>query len=397
MRHFDYISKDKEAAVFYQAPVRFTKDSGREMLANSLGATLYMPGTRTSICADILSNKHDGLTSLVLCLEDAISDKEIGKAEWNVITQLQQLAMNIEKGLLSYEDLPLIFIRVRNKEQMQFVSEQLGSSLAMLTGFVFPKFSFDCGQRYLDTLHALNATNSLNLYGMPILETAEIIYKETRLSALLDIKQLLDQNFNNILNVRMGATDFSGLFGIRRSSDTTIYDIAVIRDCIADIVNLFARSEKEYTVSGPVWEYFKKGDRIFKPQLRQSPFESMGKEGLSFREGMLNQYLDGLIKEVNLDKNNGLTGKTVIHPTHIKPVHALSVITFEEYMDAKSIIESANGAAGVMKSQHSNKMNEIKPHYNWAKKIIAKANSYGVFHDHNSYIDILTEPETLYI
>ncbi|RFU69042.1 citrate lyase subunit beta [Peribacillus saganii] len=367
------------------------------MLANSLGATLYMPGTRTSICADILSNKHDGLTSLVLCLEDAISDKEIGKAEWNVITQLQQLAMNIEKGLLSYEDLPLIFIRVRNKEQMQFVSEQLGSSLAMLTGFVFPKFSFDCGQRYLDTLHALNATNSLNLYGMPILETAEIIYKETRLSALLDIKQLLDQNFNNILNVRMGATDFSGLFGIRRSSDTTIYDIAVIRDCIADIVNLFARSEKEYTVSGPVWEYFKKGDRIFKPQLRQSPFESMGKEGLSFREGMLNQYLDGLIKEVNLDKNNGLTGKTVIHPTHIKPVHALSVITFEEYMDAKSIIESANGAAGVMKSQHSNKMNEIKPHYNWAKKIIAKANSYGVFHDHNSYIDILTEPETLYI
>ncbi|WP_180954238.1 HpcH/HpaI aldolase/citrate lyase family protein [Bacillus sp. M6-12] len=397
MRHFEYISKDKEAAVFYQAPLRFTKDSDRELLAHSLGATLYMPGIRASICADIVSRKHDGLTSLVVCLEDSISDKEVEKAEWNLITQLQQLSMNIEKGLLSYEDLPLIFIRVRNEVQMRFVAEQLGNSLAMLTGFVFPKFSFEGGQKYLDTLHSINASNHLHLYGMPILETAEVIYKETRMSALLEIKQLLDQNFVNILNVRIGATDFSGLFGIRRSSDTTVYDISVIRDCIADIINMFARSEQEYTVSGPVWEYFKKGDRIFKPQLRQSPFESMGKEGLSFRKGILNQYLDGLIKEVNLDKNNGLTGKTIIHPTHIKPVHALSVITFEEYMDAKSILESADGLAGVMKSRHSNKMNEIKPHYNWAKKIITKAKSYGVFHDHNSYIDLLTEPETLYI
>ncbi|PLR98738.1 HpcH/HpaI aldolase/citrate lyase family protein [Bacillus sp. T33-2] len=397
MRHFNYLSKEKEA-IFYQMPHDFSKDSEREMLANSLGAVLYMPGTRISICDEIISGKHDGLTSMVLCLEDAVSDREVERAEWNVVAQLRQLSSIIDDGLFAYEQLPLIFIRVRSADQMDMISGQLGSSMNVITGFVFPKFSSNNGVGFLDRLNEINGKNGPNLYGMPILETPEIIYKESRMNELLGIKQLLDENYGNILNVRMGATDFCGLFGIRRSSDSTIYDITVIRDCIADIVNVFARSQKEYTVSGPVWEYFNKGERVFKPQLRQTPFQSsMGQEGLSIRKGMLNQNLDGLIKEVIMDKNNGLTGKTIIHPTHIKPVHAFSVVTFEEYMDAVSIVENANGEAGVMKSMHANKMNEVKPHYNWAKKILAKAKSYGVFHDQNSYIDLLTETEAVYV
>ena len=107
--------------------------------------------------------------------------------------------------------------------------------------------------------------------------------------------------------------------------------------------------------------------------------------------------MDGLIKEVLLDKNNGLTGKTIIHPTHIKPVHAFLVVSYEEYMDAISILEGIGGESGVLKSHFSNKMNEMKLHYNWAIKIVSRAKIYGVYHEQCSYIDLLTEQEPIHI
>lgn len=91
---------------------------------------------------------------------------------------------------------------------------------------------------------------------MPILETAKVIQKESRMDELIGIKNLLDRYKEHILNVRIGATDFCGLYGIRRSADTTVYDIAVLRDCISDIINVFQRFDSPYVVSGPVWEYF---------------------------------------------------------------------------------------------------------------------------------------------
>ncbi|WP_028389846.1 HpcH/HpaI aldolase/citrate lyase family protein [Bacillus cihuensis] len=398
MKHFNYLTKDREEKIFYRMPIEFSKDSEKELLALSLGACLYMPGTRLSICADIVNQKHDGLVSMVLCLEDAVSDNEVYQAELNVIAQLQQLHMQLESGAIMIDELPIIFIRVRSEKQMRYVAEHLGSSIHVLAGFVFPKFTAENGQGYIAALRDLNDQYGIRLYGMPILESAEVIYKESRISSLLSIKQLLDEHFDCILNVRMGATDFCGLYGIRRSSDSTIYDISVVRDCIADIVNVFGRSEKEYVVSGPVWEYFYREERVLKPQLRQTPFmNSLGKEGLSLRKEFLNEYLDGLIQEVLLDKNNGLTGKTVIHPTHIKPVHAFSVVSYEEYMDAISILEGIGGESGVLKSQFSNKMNEMKPHYNWAIKIVSKAKIYGVYHEQCSYIDLLTEQEQICI
>ncbi|MFB8733061.1 HpcH/HpaI aldolase/citrate lyase family protein [Bacillus sp. SL00103] len=66
---------------------------------------------------------------------------------------------------------------------------------------------------------------------------------------------------------------------------------------------------------------------------------------------------------------NGIHGKTVIHPTHLKPVQSMYVVTKEEYMDALNILEHADGTVGVMKSTFSNKMNETKPHYRWAEHI----------------------------
>lgn len=231
-----------------------------------------------------------------------------------------------------------------------------------------------------------------SLYAMPILETKKIIEKETRMDELLSIKKVLDNYKHLILNVRIGATDFCGLYGIRRNAETTVYDVAIIRDCISDIVNVFTRVDSAYVVSGPVWEYFTTKERVLIPQLRETPFRKRyGKAGMNMRTQLIDKHMDGLIREVMMDITNGLTGKTIIHPTHIKPVQALNVVSYEEYLDACNIIESNNGEIGVVKSSFSNKMNEIKPHLYWAQKIILKSKVYGVFHEGFTYIDLLKQ------
>jgi citrate lyase beta subunit len=389
MRYFTYFFEEEVNQFFYQKPGYFDKFSERELLAYGLGATLYMPATRSNIHQDILSKKHEGLTSIVLDLEDAVGDRDVDMAERLLCKELLKLYEEFLKGFLSSNDLPLLFIRIRNLEQFQRIIATLGDALKLLTGVVLPKFSAETDEELLREVKRVHSDEH-PFYAMPIIETAKVIHKETRLEELMMIKRLLDQNKRYILNVRIGATDFSGLYGIRRSADTTVYDIGVVRDCISDIINVFGRLDSPYVISGPVWEYFSSGKRILKPQLRQTPFkEKYGFEGLKWRTDLIDHNIDGLIKEVLMDIANGLTGKTIIHPSHIKVVQALNVVTFEEYTDAKNIIAASIEQAGVIKSDFANKMNEIKPHYHWASKIILKSKLFGVLHAEYSNIDLI--------
>ncbi|MEH7500521.1 HpcH/HpaI aldolase/citrate lyase family protein [Neobacillus drentensis] len=389
MEFFTYFYKDEIKRFFFQKPQAFTKYSNRELLSYGLGATLYMPATRPNIHQEILSKKHEGLTSLVIDLEDAVGDNEVTGAEEMLINELLKLYGELNKGFLSYMDLPLMFIRIRNLEQFKRVTEQLGDAINLLTGVVLPKFSAENGEELLMEVRRIH-TNEHPFYAMPILETAKVIQKETRMEELMSIKNLLDRYKDNILNVRIGATDFCGLYGIRRSADTTVYDIAVLRDCISDIINVFQRFDCAYIVSGPVWEYFSAKKRMLKPQLRQTPFrERYGDEGLKWRAKLIDEHMDGLIQEILMDIANGLTGKTIIHPSHIKVVQALNVVSYEEFVDASNIINAATGEIGVMKSNFANKMNEIKPHYYWAKKTILKSQLYGVLHEEFTTIDLI--------
>ena len=44
------------------------------LFSPNLGATLYMPATREDIADAVLHGKIPGLRSLVICLEDAVSE-----------------------------------------------------------------------------------------------------------------------------------------------------------------------------------------------------------------------------------------------------------------------------------------------------------------------------------
>ena len=111
-------------------------------------------------------------------------------------------------------------------------------------------------------------------------------------------------------------------------------------------------------------------------------------ESLLKRTKIVNDAVDGLLRELILDRGNGFIGKTIIHPTHLRYVNGMMAITREEYEDALQIL-NANG--GVLKSLHSNKMNEVGPHRNWAEKILYRAKAYGVVENQSSYLDLFAD------
>ncbi|MDP4098054.1 HpcH/HpaI aldolase/citrate lyase family protein [Paenibacillus sp. P96] len=392
MRYFNYLQPEEESRIFHIAPSHFTNRTPKEVLAFAVGAALYMPATRASIVGDIMDSKIKGLTSMVIDLEDAVGDHQVEQAEASMLDQIYRLYSMMKLGAIQEESIPLIFIRVRSPQQLKRIITIFEETTEMITGFMLPKFSLSNGQQYLEIIQGYNHTKRLSsptLYGLPILESAEVIYKEERYQTLSGLRQLITQYQDYILNIRIGATDFSSLFGLRRSPDMTIYDISVIRDCITDIINFFGRAEDGHVISGPVWEYFK-SDRVLKPQLRQTLFEeTAGRVGRKRRMEILNVYVDGLIREVAMDKENGIIGKTIIHPTHILPVQSMYVVTHEEYMDALSIIDNNTGMLGVFKSKYSNKMNEIKPHLNWAQRMMARSQVYGVLHENINFTTLL--------
>jgi citrate lyase beta subunit len=386
MKHYQHLTEEERNKIFLIQPTEFNKHTPKDVLANALGATMYTPATKENIAESLINRKYMALTTNVLCLEDSIGDEEVAEAEMNLFRQLDLLNEAVEQGKVTEDELPLLFVRVRTPEQLEKLLEQ-GEKFKLVAGFNLPKFSSQNGEAFLKAIVRANKKYNETWYAMPILETPEVIYIEYRMVELIKVKGIIDNFQDIILNIRLGGTDFSSLYGIRRGIDFTIYNIHVISNAMSDIVNLFGRASQNYTISGVVWEYFPDKNRLLKPQIRFTPFyKQKGIEGLKQREDIISKEIDGLVKEIILDKANNFVGKTVIHPSHITYVNGLQVVTYEEYMDASAILN--NQGKGVVKGEGGNKMNEIKPHHNWAVKIINKSKIYGVLNQNAEYVQL---------
>ena len=365
---------------FVREPEEFNKYTDRSILQFCLGATMYMPGHKDFIEA-ILTHKYPGLTSMVMCFEDACKEEDVPRAEENSLHTLDILSQKLEAGDISYADIPLLIFRVRNLAQFKHFAEQLKPRfLKVLTGFNFPKFNVENGEDYFAYLQQLNDRFGEIIYGLPIIEDSSVAFKETRMGELLGIKRILDRYKSIVLNVRVGATDFSSCFGARRDVEYTIYDILTVSDILLDILNVFTR-RGDYVVSGPVWEYFKINKSM---RFQELPKVNL-QESLLRREPLVGAEVDGLLRELILDKANGFIGKTIIHPSHINYVNGFLAVTKEEYEDALQVL---NTSGGVIKSGTANKMNEIGPHRLWAERLVARASAYGVIKNKQEYIKL---------
>ncbi|MGV9252690.1 HpcH/HpaI aldolase/citrate lyase family protein [Streptomyces sp. NPDC003697] len=387
MRHFGHIAPEVRQRLFHQEPCGFTADSPARLLSAALGATLYSPATRERLAGDILKQAGRGVVSMVLCLEDSIDDADVVAGEENLVRQLADLAGVPEA------DLPLLFVRVRTPEQIPDLVRRLGPAVRLLSGFVLPKFTEERGVPFLEALHGAEAASGRRLFAMPVLESPELLYRESRVETLEGIFRAVDKHRERVLALRLGVTDFCSSYGLRRAPDMTAYDVQVVASVIADVVNMLGRADGTgFTVTGPVWEYFRVQERMFKPQLRQSPFLQV--QAAELREKLIEHAMDGLLREITLDQANGLLGKTCIHPSHVLPVHALSVVSHEEFSDAQDILRPERGGGGVLRSAYTNKMNEVKPHRAWAERTLLRAEVFGVAREDVGFVELLAAGAT---
>lgn len=316
----------------------------RDDVASVLGASLYMPAHLAGI-ADRIGDlaSRVGVTSVVVCLEDSVPDAMLASAEENLLA---------ESGLLGRHDAApvLVFVRPRSPEHLVSIAERLGQRLGNLAGFACPKFSGSTAAAWLDAIDVARQ-RSERLFAMPILEGGDVLFVETRRDELATIAAEVSRRAHLITAIRIGGTDLSGLLGIRRGRSSSIYEIPPVAAAIGEILNIWCRAGSTHVVTGPVWEYY--------------------------RDGGENADL-GLIHETERDIECGMLGKSVIHPSQVRVVNALLTVTWEDWADASSILESGGGASA---SVHRDRMNEAKPHLAWALRILRRSRSFGVLRD----------------
>lgn len=309
-----------------------------------VGGLLYTPAINAKIADKIEQKAYPGLTSMAFCLEDSIQDSALKHAE----QELKKTLIAIKNKNIQDEDLPLLFVRIRNPQHLIHVNSFLEDLTCLLTGYILPKFDLSNAADYIESILVINKSRKKPLFIMPILESKMIADIEGRIHTLLNIKSYLAKANEYVLNVRVGGNDFSNLYGLRRTITQNIYQIGVIRDILIDIINVFAA---DYVVSGPVWEYFGTED---------------------------GSWSDGLRKELELDKLNGFVGKTAIHPSQIPHIYESMKVLKSDYDDALKILNWNPSEYGVEKSADGSRMNEVKCHTKWATRIAILGEIYGI-------------------
>lgn len=317
------------------------------LLPYSVGPLLYCPAPNKTVSQSIINEKFGKNYSLALCLEDTIGDSLVAEAEDILLDTLGEISKSRSERDFY---LPKIFIRVRNPSQMYSLYRRLKQAVPLLTGFIAPKFALDNATSYIEELRKVNSISPAPIYMMPILESPQMIHLQKRYDILYNIKDQIECVSDLILNVRVGGNDLCHAFGFRRQSTETIYDIRPVANILSDIMTVFGM---DYVLSGPVFEYY------------DGP-----------------HWKDGLEREIRKDRLNGFVGKTVIHPKQIEIVNRGYMVSQSDYDDASSILDwQTDSMLLVSGNTEKGRMNEYKTHYNWAKRILALHDAFGLVHD----------------
>jgi len=393
LRRFAHLGAEAVEAFFELPPAPLRARPGAEEVGAALGAVLYSPATLDNAAERLLGGTWPSVTAMVFCLEDAIGDRDVEWGERKVIELLGAVRERTHlKG--SRDALPYLFVRVRSPEHLEGLLERWGSLGAELDGVMLPKIGTELAVPYMKLVASAQIGRDRPLWALPIVEGSDIALRETRLEALLQLRRTLLEDYRSLVpSVRIGATDLSGLWGLRRPRDFTIYDVAVVRDIIADIVNVLGRDANSPAISAPVWEYVRDAP-VFKPRLRETPFrEEFGdKEGAKMRRRLVSTAIDGLLRETLLDRANGLHGKSVIHPSHALAVDATHVVSHEEWTSALAVRAAFDAGDGVSAGRGAQRMNEPKPHAQWAARTLARAAAFGVLRPEHTFLALLQEP-----
>ncbi|WP_448663670.1 HpcH/HpaI aldolase/citrate lyase family protein [Sphingomonas sp. CJ20] len=291
--------------------------------ALALGATLYLPCTRDDLAEALLgANRLAGLRSAVLCLEDAVLERDVPAALANLAMFLRALALRP-----AGPGAPLLFVRPRDAAMLEHILLMPG--VEALDGFVLPKAHADTMPAYL----ALPYHERHRL--MPTLETREACDPH-------EMRRLRDQLLgvqDRILALRIGGNDLLRAMGLRRPAGRTAYD-GPLGSIIATLVATFA--PWGFALSAPVFEQF--ADTAL------------------------------LREEMARDIEHGLLTKTAIHPDQIAVIHAALAVPADHVAEAQAML--ADDAPAVF--ARDGVMCEPATHRAWAQRLLDRAALFGV-------------------
>lgn len=295
-----------------------------ELHPYALGATLYMPATHPDAEAVVLGRKLPGLRSVVLCLEDALSENDVPDG----LARLGRLAPVLAAGVRDPVSAPLVFLRPRSLSMAGMLASL--PDFEAFDGFVCPKVRPGRVRAWVDAV----AGTKLRL--MPTLETAEILDPV----AVRDLRdELVAETGGRIVALRVGGNDLLACLGLRRRRGVTIYD-GPLRTVLANLVNLMIPAG--FRLTAPVQE------------IMDDP--------------------DTLAREVAEDVAWGFVGKTAIHPVQLAVIHAAFAVREADLDAAQRAL--APGAPAVFR--HDGAMCEPATHRAWAHSVVERARYYGL-------------------
>lgn len=294
-----------------------------------LGATLYMPILKPDALEYIAGTKVPKLRSMVLCLEDALLEKDV--LEGMDILEKTLMRIGQVKQDSTETRFPLVFVRPRHLDMAKRIAQMAG--IHSIDGFVAPKVIAGDYAKWVE------AVRHTDLYIMPTLETEEVFDQ----SAMKDLRdEFLGVSPERILALRVGGNDLMSCLGLRRVGNTSLYE-------------------------GPLLYVVSMLTSVMKPKgfdLTAPVFENIDDHGADA----------ALLREVARDVSFGFVGKTVIHPSQVDIVQNAFKVASADYEAASKIL--AIDAAAVFKFGGS--MCEPATHRSWAQRILSRAEVYGI-------------------
>jgi len=288
--------------------------------ATELGASLYIPATRSDLLEVVRGEKLADVRSVIFCTEDAVNARDVPLALRNLGAALPSL---------SYAAYQMRFVRVRNPDVMRQVLALPGSE--RIDGFVLPKVTRAVLPEYLSQIKGRGQLI------MPTLETKEV-FDEREMIAL---RKLLERRGvqEHVLSLRIGGNDLLSLLGMRRPRGRTLYQTS-LGPVIARLVTTFKPSG--FNLSAPVFEYL--------------------------------EDVATLQREVEEDLAHGLIGKTAIHPDQVPIIHACYGVHASDLEMAERIL--SEDAPAVFRMHDS--MCEPATHRSWAQRLRKSASCFGL-------------------
>jgi citrate lyase beta subunit len=282
-----------------------------------------MPATRPDLLSIVTGYRYSTLKSIVVCLEDAVSEMDVADG----LENLKRLLVDIQSVGGRPDDGPLVFVRPRNADMAAELNDW--PLITLIDGFIVPKLNSD------SIMSWSLAVNRPELLLMPTLETPDVFVPD----AMVALRDALDSEFSDkIIALRIGGNDLMGCLGLRRSKTMSIYNspMGYVIPMLAGIMGAGG-----YALTAPVFE------RMDSPEL--------------------------LKRELEMDIAHGLVGKTAIHPSQIPLIHDALKVENEDVESATKIL--ANDAQAVFK--HGGAMCEPATHLKWARNTLDRARFYG--------------------